>query len=77
MLEELAYILIVGVIAAAYLPAKIADLIGFGGHIIVSTLIGSVVGIVMLFIDITLGVPALIVAAVLSLVASIVLDKLW
>ncbi|MBR6407041.1 MAG: hypothetical protein IKS19_00405 [Clostridia bacterium] len=75
LFENMAYIFIFGVIAAAFLPATLAEIIGFGGHKVASTVIGSVVGIAILLLAPTAGIPAMIAAAAVSLISSIVLDK--
>ncbi|MBQ6274425.1 MAG: hypothetical protein IJK63_09405 [Oscillospiraceae bacterium] len=77
MLESLAYVLILGVIAAAWLASFLLDkLFGVGFHPLLSTVIGSVVGIVILLVKPTLGVVAMIAAAVVAIVSSIVQDKI-
>lgn len=78
MLESLAYFMILGVIAAAWLGAFIVDKIGFGSHVWASTIIGSVIGILILFIaPVEGGVIAMIAAGVCGIAASIILDKIW
>ena len=77
LFENLAYLMIFGVIAAAFAVAELAELIGFGSHRLVSTVFGSVVGIIILFVTKTAVIPAVIAAAVVSLAASIILDKIW
>ena len=77
LFEGMAYVLLLGVIAAAYLPAMLANMIGFGSHQITATILGVIVGTVILLSSPTQGVLAMVLAAVVSLVASIVLDKLW
>lgn len=77
LFTDFAYLFLFGVVACAFAVAELAELIGFGSHRIVSTLIGSVVGIIILFAAPTAAVVAMIVAAAVSLIASIVLDKLF
>ncbi|MBO4431947.1 MAG: hypothetical protein J5852_00285 [Clostridia bacterium] len=76
--EMLAIALMAGVIAAAWLPAFILDKgFGIGGHPVVSTIIGSVAGLILLFISPSkLGIAAMIVAAVVSIISSIVQEKI-
>ena len=76
MLESMAYILILGVIAAAWLGSFLMDkLFGVGFHPLLSTVIGAAVGIVILLLKPTLGVVAMIVAAVIAILSSFIQDK--
>ena len=76
MLESMAYILILGVIAAAWLGSFLMDnLFGVGFHPWLSTVIGAAVGIVILLLKPTLGVVAMIVAAVIAILSSFIQDK--
>ncbi len=76
MLESMAYILILGVIAAAWLGSFMMDkLFGVGFHPLLSTVIGAAVGIVILLLKPTLGVVAMIVAAVIAILSSFIQDK--
>ena len=78
LLETLAIVLMAGVIAAAWLPAFILGKgFGIGEYPIVSTIIGSAVGLILLFISPAhLGIVAMIVAAVVSVISSIVQEKI-
>ena len=76
MLESMAYILILGVIAAAWLGSFLMNkLFGVGFHPWLSTVIGAAVGIVILLLKPTLGVVAMIVAAVIAILSSFIQDK--
>ena len=79
--EMLVYFIMVGVVVAAWLPAFIMNKVfNIGEHPIISTVIGSVVGLVLLFV-LKINVSwyyyiALAAAAVVSIVCSIVQDKI-
>ncbi len=78
LFETIAIVLMAGVIAAAWLPAFVLGRIfGIGEHPIISTIIGSVVGLILLFISPAhLGVAAMITAAVVSVISSVVQEKI-
>ena len=76
-MESFAYLFIFGVIACAFAVAELAEVIGFGSHRFISTIIGSAVGLIILFASPSSAVIAMIVAAAVSLIASIVLDKFF
>ena len=77
LFETMALIMMAGVIAAAWLPAFLLDKVfGIGYHPLVSAIIGSVVGLIILFIKpASLGVVAMIAAAVVSIVSSVIQEK--
>lgn len=71
------YIIIAGVIAAAWLPSMLLDkLFRVGVYPTLSTVIGSVIGLVVLHFVPTHGGVAMIVAGVCSIVSSIIQDKI-
>ena len=77
LFESIAYILVVAVIVAAWLPAYLLDaLFGVGFHPWVSTIIGSVIGLVILLISPIHGEIAMIAAAVCSAASSFIQDKI-
>ncbi|MBQ9827112.1 MAG: hypothetical protein IJM62_00350 [Lachnospiraceae bacterium] len=76
LFEGAAYILILGVIAAASLTAFIVDKVfGWGFYPVVSAIIGSVIGIVILLIAPLQGVLAMVLAAVGAFLSSVIQEK--
>lgn len=79
VLEEMATVLMGGVCASAFLASLIfIRALGIGEGPVISPIIGSAAGIGLLLISPTkLGVVALIAAAVVTIIAAIVIDKLF
>ena len=79
VLEEMATVLLGGVCASAFLASLIfIRALGIGEGPVISPIIGASAGIGLLLISPTnLGVVAIVAAAVITIIAAIVIDKLF
>lgn len=78
LLEEMIYLLLFCVVAVCFIVSTTADRVfGVCDHPVISALIGSAIGIIIMFVNIELAVVAIIVGAVVTLISGFLLDKFF
>jgi hypothetical protein len=73
LLRDLFSIILVSILIIDGAIAKIMDYIGIGEHPFLSTIIGSALGFVVLWLSPTAGIAAIIVAGVATIASNLVL----
>jgi hypothetical protein len=73
LLQDLFYIILVAIVMIDGAIAKLMRFIGIGEHPYLSTIIGSAIGFVVIWISPTAGIAAMIVAGVATIGSNLLL----